>query len=121
MIWYNHWFTLHGQEVLCFEENQNHSYVDESDVDYPNRVILMQYTGLKDKNGKEIYEGDIIRNRENGCVYNGGIGIVEFVANNQEGHPINGYWATLHDEAFHIYPKQCEVIGNRFENPELLK
>jgi uncharacterized phage protein (TIGR01671 family) len=76
---------------------------------------IMQYTGLKDKNGKEIYEGDIVSGRfgintfvipqEMKMLHTGG-------ASNMScyGWDFNGYDAT-----------QVEVIGNIFENPELLK
>lgn len=75
-------------------------------------VILVQYTGLKDKNGVEIYEGDVVR----GIFYNHEpeIGKVDWYEKgagfNIFGYPmnING----LHD---------IEVIGNIYENPELLK
>lgn len=89
--------------------------------DHHKDLEFMQFTGLLDKNGKEIYEGDILKNRPNGNKYNGGIGIVEYVTNNPVGHPINGYWAALYDEAWTIYPKECEIVGNIYENPNLLK
>jgi len=73
---------------------------------------LMQYTGLKDKNGKEIYEGDIVNSWYE--EYNtGGIGsefkkhIVEFKMG-AFTNCINTY-------------KPIEVIGNIYENPELLE
>ena len=61
-----------------------------------------QYTGLKDKNGKRIFEGDIMRNAGN---------VVEFC---------NGGFCVNGDSPLALWTK-TEVIGNIHDNPELLK
>jgi uncharacterized phage protein (TIGR01671 family) len=84
----------------------------------PNRYILMQYTGLEDKNGKEIYEGDIVRYDEK----------AEGYTPKYTGKGYEVIWEekkarfTLRcQEIWGMIYKGYEVIGNIYENPELLK
>ena len=77
-------------------------------------IELMQYAGLKDKNGKEIYEGDILpftmitgKIENYYIVFRDG----EFEAINKQDS--NFIWRSAW--------KESEVIGNIYENPELLK
>lgn len=81
-----------------------------------DEIEIMQYTGLKDKNGKEIYEGDICNCREYEC-----FGKVEW--NNEEA----GFYFCVvmegggfEEEHLYDYVDELEVIGNIYENPELL-
>lgn len=86
-------------------------------------IILMQYTGLKDKNGTEIYEGDIVETFDG---YRGGKGEVKWFAE-WEGAWFYGYYLVNgNNPQYRIsFPqmetKFIEVIGNIYENPELLK
>lgn len=75
-------------------------------------IDLMQYTGLKDKNGKEIYEGDIVEYDD----YNGNICWNEETAMFELNYDVN-----IVTDFDHIYPKEVGVIGNIYENPELLE
>ena len=77
--------------------------------------IIMQFTGLKDKNGKEIFEEDIIQGfyeneTENGEVY---------WDNDSASFDIKGVnWMSM--ENLECSNQYYEVIGNIYENPELL-
>lgn len=81
-------------------------------------VELMQYTGLKDENGKEIYEGDIIV-VENGK-YSGTVKFNEedlsYVIENETGG-----FGFVNGQTYDKRPefKTYEVIGNIYESPEL--
>ena len=91
-------------------------------------VILMQSTGLKDKNGKEIFEGDVV-SRNSGMP-----SVVEFgkwIYEEDFGYKIKNIGFYLNssyddDEFFQAMDyedirKNYEVIGNIYENPELLE
>lgn len=82
--------------------------------------IIEQCTGIKDKNGKEIYDGDVIREKWYDSVVHMGrdrIGEIEYFC--------DGFVCWFRGSAFvglGMFPtKNIEVIGNIHENPELLK
>ena len=85
-------------------------------------VVLMQYAGLHDKNDKEIYEGDII-DKSYISPLNGEMVIQRYII---EWH--NGIFKAVfikdkpyYDRYLWMEFKEVEVIGNIYENPELLE
>lgn len=86
----------------------------EQDQQGGEQFVLMQYTGLRDKNGVEIYEGDIVTwdsGNAHGRTWTHEVGF-------EMGHfnfvNSNGDW-------FDPFRGTLEVIGNIYENPELLE
>jgi len=77
-------------------------------LDEADQYELMQFTGLKDKNGKEIYEGDIVE--------------IDGKHTNEMGLPPNRQVIEWVKNAMLPYPygEEFEVIGNIYENPELV-
>ena len=80
-------------------------------------LVLMQSTGLKDKNDKEIFEGDILdyRGRKAFVRWHGSYAsfIYRFV---DEPHKRKAEWKPLY-----LAYMKCEIIGNIYENTELLE
>lgn len=83
-------------------------------TNFSNASELMQYTGLKDKDGKEIYEGDILRDEY-------GSGKVKWIME----HCAFLVFATNPSRCIAMESdgqlKNTEIIGNIYENPELLE
>jgi len=96
--------TRKGELVIENYEGKVNRYKEE-------QYILMQYTGLKDKNGKEIYEGDIVEHQ---------IPVLgtdrKEVIWDKIGFTLKGYKSELNNPM-----ATFKVIGNIYENPELCK
>lgn len=76
--------------------------------------VYMQYTGLKDKYGKEIYEKDIINTADGACLVCWNEKLATFVLA-KDGWMYDHYFGEA------VEPENCKVIGNSYENPELLE
>ena len=143
---YKHYEEDETDECKIYVSNSEYESVHPCDTkpSYKRQYELMQFTGLIDKNGKEIYEGDIVAlacSGEDGATKRMNV-IATIIWNTEQAQFIvyihdkdvlvkggskNGKvcsmrevhsWAGWH--SCFSFPRNIEVIGNRYENPELL-
>lgn len=117
--------------------NPKSEYRDEAEMSEPFRVgsalsergwdVLLQFTGLYDKNGKEIYEGDIVRVRHcdeyDNVFYTGVMAWQNEWVLMVDNEPLQVWDDGLHNwyGIINLIDEYTEVIGNVHQNPELLK
>jgi uncharacterized phage protein (TIGR01671 family) len=105
--------TIWLDEGEVSELELDDSFINESILVYRDEVALMQSTGLVDKNGKEIYEGDIVHAYSEGARL---IGVIEYFDNAYCIKDKNGIYNALWINAEHY-----EVVGNIWEDGELVE
>lgn len=97
--------------------------LDSKEKDFDEDYLIQQYTGLKDKNGKEIYEGDVVKYIEKMDCHGDSQELQAEVLYESEFAAFalgkTNTWNLFSD--FTIIKDSIEVIGNSFQNPELLK
>ena len=109
-----------GKDLRYFNLDIGDLYEMEGHLVRNPGSFITEHTGLKDKNGKEIYEGDVVRHdigeeHEWGGVHEVIFSAGAFLIRGGKPHGMR------YGEPFNWYPHNLEVIGNIYESPELLE
>lgn len=102
--------------AICDGDVMGLRYGNEMEDVLTDQIELMQYTGLKDNNGREVYEGDVLDiglQNQDGKPVVAPVSYEKYIAGYVLDNGGNGIWQRLDED--------CEVIGNIYENPELLE
>lgn len=114
-----------GYGEMIYDIKSGNSIWNNEDIEInqilKSNPILLQYTGLKDKNGKEIYEGDVINVFDSDTEFLGhGKIIFNDFSWSIEWIEKSGNFTMLFSE-WYEEEKTIEVIGNIYQNPQLIE
>lgn len=109
-IKFRFWLPAFKRFANKFNDGNYWDVEDWISPDTKNNVIPQQFTGLKDKNSREIYEGDIIKHTYYGSKNYGYVSIFEVRWTE------TGFISLTYINEYHT-----EILGNIFENPKLLE
>ena len=112
---YSEEYLKHFNVAVSWDGGTIYQNFISGDREVGNEVIVQQYTGLKDKNEKDIYEGDIVKATSDQYINENFVGKVIF----DEGYFLT--WINKNDIRGLWGEDDIEVIGNIFENKDLLE
>lgn len=104
-----------GNDWIIFESDKEKRIITGNSITFSNlyfrkQLKIMQFTGLKDKNGTDIFEGDIIQYSNSDETSSKLLVTFDY-----------GMFYAVNDDLWHYISKNAyNIIGNKFENPELL-
>ena len=134
----NREILFRGKHIHAMDSNDHlngtwvHGYLSDKDYIYDKSLegeflvdedTICQYTGLTDKNGKKIFEGDVVKDSAGVCgevkfgLYAAGFSIPD----TNQGFYIEFPEKSLYREELGYWRNKIVVVGNVFDNPELLE
>ena len=133
----NREILFRGKHIHAMDSNEHlngtwvHGYLSDKDYIYDKSLegeflvdedTICQYTGLTDKNGKKIFEGDIVRYGEVCGEVKFGLYAAGFsIPDTNQGFYIEFPEKSLYREELGYWRNKIVVVGNVFDNPELLE
>ncbi|CTN91723.1 YopX family protein [Streptococcus pneumoniae] len=121
-VWHHELGRLMSVKCMFFQDSEieefelNDTLMNDYITAYPDEIELMQSTGLRDKNGKEVFVGDIIKCTR-GCLH-------EVYIEKEYGGTFIGGMPAIYLKGFlsgYAWTEHEEIIGNIYENLEFLE